>query len=343
MTLYGIIAIIAYYIVKYLVLSFLHRQKGTVSRDKHGIFNGFVLRMSGDYDQKYKHLKPRQQLQKLLSILSAHDLCGSDRKRISASIRLRELAESDILTEKVCAEHFKRMSALLSKIKLLLEMQPRDHRTVTWRYDGSYVVLSYDAQSILALFAKTPAAQADPILQDFLLSDDPDLVCVAAISLLSHGITLPPDIIIRLSSLPQTRNKIITAMEHHGLIEAVPAEYRTTLAIAESTFVEWLMFPTELASVPDEIALEEQVVIQDASNTKNDFYVFKFRTNPPNFAADQGWLLGISGPYKHDCIPDENSGGLTFSTFDKLGSITPTDLVVSHIKQSMELGETASP
>jgi hypothetical protein len=62
--------------------------------------------------------------------------------------------------------------------------------------------------------------------------------------------------------------------------EKLPTPEFTQEELARSGLVEWLVYPTELGCVPDEIALGKQV---------GDFYVFKFR------GKDGKWLAGVSG------------------------------------------------
>lgn len=45
------------------------------------------------------------------------------------------------------------------------------------------------------------------------------------------------------------------------------------------------------------------------------FFVFRFRTKPPHWAAKDGWLAGVAGPYWENEEPDLVPAGV-FSRFE---------------------------
>jgi hypothetical protein len=54
------------------------------------------------------------------------------------------------------------------------------------------------------------------------------------------------------------------------------------------------------------------------------YYVFKFRINEPHWAAKDGWMLGVVGPYFDDSKPYDFPGG-TFSRLSKIDSVSADD------------------
>jgi hypothetical protein len=92
--------------------------------------------------------------------------------------------------------------------------------------------------------------------------------------------------------------------------------------------VDWLTYPTELAREPDEIE-QVAVVTQEMAAPLGlvDYYVFRFRTLPPHWAAEQGWMGGVSGPYIRAEEPTPNAQGQTFSKFEPWEGTTPEQLV----------------
>lgn len=55
--------------------------------------------------------------------------------------------------------------------------------------------------------------------------------------------------------------------------------------------------------------------LPDGTTDDLDYYVFRFRTLPPHWAADQGWLAGMAGPYLRSATPTTDRHGPTFSAF----------------------------
>jgi len=95
-----------------------------------------------------------------------------------------------------------------------------------------------------------------------------------------------------------TRNRLYDALESIGRIDLFPREYSTPEALAESDLTYWLAHAHELGQAPDEIVLAEKFRRAGPDGDTADYYVFKFRTLPPHWAAANGWLAGIAGPYK---------------------------------------------
>ena len=58
-----------------------------------------------------------------------------------------------------------------------------------------------------------------------------------------------------------------------------------------------------------------------------DYYVFRFRTYPPHWMAEDGWLAGVAGPFLRKDAPSTTAYGETFSTFEPWDSATPEEHV----------------
>lgn len=101
-----------------------------------------------------------------------------------------------------------------------------------------------------------------------------------------------------------------------------PNEFKTIVLGAESDLCNWLEFPTELGTCPDEIEHVEEVVFE-MDKEKAIYQVFKFRMDEPHWAAKKGWLLGVAGPYFEDSEPYDNTVA-TFSRMkNKFGEVEP--------------------
>jgi hypothetical protein len=102
-----------------------------------------------------------------------------------------------------------------------------------------------------------------------------------------------------------------------------PDIFNTIEKGAETDLANWLEFPTELDACPDEIELEEKVII-DFDGDNLCYYVFKFRTYEPHWAAKDGWILGVAGPYFDYSKPYDFVS--VFSRFtSKQGEISPKE------------------
>jgi hypothetical protein len=126
--------------------------------------------------------------------------------------------------------------------------------------------------------------------------------------------------ILPFATNPETRGVTYRWLEEHNKTNLFPKEYYSIEHGAESEMVNWLLFPTELGSIPDEIEHAKKVII-DFDGNNVIYHVFKFRMNPPHWAAEIGWSLGVAGPYFDDSEPYDNSNA--FSRIGKMDLTTP--------------------
>lgn len=130
----------------------------------------------------------------------------------------------------------------------------------------------------------------------------------------------------QLAANRETRNALYDALAERGQQALFPREYRTRPAFAESDLAFWLSHPNELKSVPDEIQLA-QVVTVPTDIGPAEYYLFRFRTNPPHWAANKGWMAGVSGPYPKDAKAPLAAPAGTFSELEPFEARTPQDHV----------------
>lgn len=111
-----------------------------------------------------------------------------------------------------------------------------------------------------------------------------------------------------------TRETTFQLLNQYNRIELFPDEYNNIIKGAESSLANWLEFPTELDTCPDEIELDEKVTI-DLDGNNVFYYVFNFKTYEPHWASKNDWMLGVVGPYFDDSKPYDFT-----TTFSRLSS-----------------------
>ena len=120
-----------------------------------------------------------------------------------------------------------------------------------------------------------------------------------------------------------TRQTTFELLNEYSKTELFPKEFLTIEKGAESNLANWLEFPTELDSCPDEMELVKKVTYNIESKNVY-YYVFKFRINEPHWAAKDGWMSGVVGPYFDDSKPYDFPSG-TFSRLSKIDSVSSDD------------------
>lgn len=157
-------------------------------------------------------------------------------------------------------------------------------------------------------------ARVEPVLERLEANQDPD-----------------PAQVERLASDRETRKILYLALETHGRLSVMPPAFATPEALAESDLVLWLMHPNELGAPPDEIERMAAVPAPASQGARARYFVFRFRTHEPQWAAREGWLAGIAGPYDDKGpIRAEPSG--TFSRFESFEAHPPEE----HVRLTLE-------
>ncbi|MBT1697441.1 hypothetical protein KK083_11175 [Fulvivirgaceae bacterium PWU4] len=122
-----------------------------------------------------------------------------------------------------------------------------------------------------------------------------------------------------------TREVTFQLLSDHNKTDLFPAEFFTLVKGAESNLANWLEFPTELDACPDEMEHVKRVTI-DFDGHKNyvHYEVFKYRVNEPHWAAKDGWILGVVGPFFDDSKPYDHPGA-TFSRINSILKVSPDE------------------
>lgn len=120
-------------------------------------------------------------------------------------------------------------------------------------------------------------------------------------TLLEAGEQASPDIIEALANNAEYAALTYAVLKDHGLTTLFPAHLATPEYLAKSDMIRWLLYPTELGQMPDEIEYLGKV------KKKEVYHIFRFRSNSDTLDDESKgkWLIGWSS----------DEGG-TFSNFD---------------------------
>jgi hypothetical protein len=145
------------------------------------------------------------------------------------------------------------------------------------------------------------------------------------IQTLRNGDPPPTELIAKLAARQDTRGGLYQALHELGRPSLFPEQYSEIHKIAESHLVVWLLHPNELRSAPDEIQLAEVFEREEGDPPRKcRFFVFKFRTHPPHWAAEDGWMAGVAGPYWDGEKPLHSPGGV-FSELESFDAFSPEE------------------
>jgi hypothetical protein len=174
---------------------------------------------------------------------------------------------------------------------------------------------------LLDLLGRLDASAALGPIRSAASHIEPWIAMWGTVGLLRRGQDVPENLLEALAADNVCRNALAKQLEEIGLLERFPRRYWNQASLAEAEMVTWLMFPTELSRAPDEIR-EIDVVPIDTDDGLADLYVFTFKTDPPHWAAKNGWMVGIAGPYLTATQPTISGRGATFSNLKSLNSMT---------------------
>ena len=188
---------------------------------------------------------------------------------------------------------------------------------VAWRWRPRYHRRRWQAGVLLDLLGHTPTPAVEAELRRAVGEfTDPRLRLYAILSLLRHDREVDPAVVAEIAADPESRKWLFDGLQKLERTHLYPAEYRTQAALAESDLVNWLIHPTELGRAPEEIELVQAVPFDTATDAGwADYYLFRFRTEPPHWAARYGWLAGVAGPFLRKDQPTIQALGDTFSAF----------------------------
>lgn len=141
------------------------------------------------------------------------------------------------------------------------------------------------------------------------------------------------ELVAELAKHPGVRNHLFRKLKEIGSADIFPEHYRAIEKIAESDLARWLMHPNELRAVPDEMELVRAISVREEEKSGSVF-LFRFRMNAPHWAAENGWMAGVAGPYwEGDDAPDFAVGTFSeFTPFDKMTEEQHVDFLREKLK-----------
>ena len=123
-----------------------------------------------------------------------------------------------------------------------------------------------------------------------------------------------------------TREVAYQLLNEHNKTNLFPKAYYTIVKGAESNLVNWLEFPTELGASPDEIEHVKRVTFDfDEESNFVHYEVFKYRVDEPHWAAKDGWMLGVVGPYFDDSKPFDFPNATFSRVSSTVDKVTPDE------------------
>jgi hypothetical protein len=128
-----------------------------------------------------------------------------------------------------------------------------------------------------------------------------------------------------LAQNPSTRHALFGILDGFGRMDVFPPDYLNLEKSAESFLVNWLEFPTELNSAPDDIQLFTKINLQD-NDESLEYFVYKYKKNPAPQGLPQDWMLGVIGPFNPDSKPYDIPLRI-FSRFNALGTVSALEEV----------------
>jgi hypothetical protein len=159
----------------------------------------------------------------------------------------------------------------------------------------------------------------------------------ALLSLLRLDLDVDAKAVAGVAADPEARKWLFDGLQKLERYHLYPAAYRAQAALAESDLVNWLIHPTELGRAPEEVELVQAVPFDTNTDAGwADYYLFRFRTDPPHWAARYGWLAGVSGPFLRKDAPTIQALGDTISTFTPWDRKAPAE----HVADVRELMKT---
>jgi hypothetical protein len=181
----------------------------------------------------------------------------------------------------------------------------------------------------------TPAVEAE-LRRAVAEFTDPRLRLYAVLSLLRQDREVDISAVTEIATDAEARKFLFEGLQLLERSQLYPAEYRDQSWLAESDLVNWLIRPAELGRAPDEVELVRSIEFDPGGEGLADYYLFRFRNDPPHWASRHGWLAGVAGPFLRKDQPTVQSLGDTFSAFTPWDRKTETE----HVDDVRELART---
>lgn len=205
-----------------------------------------------------------------------------------------------------------------------------------WIWTEKYQEDRADATLLLDLMGHLPLDTVRVELTEALTSRDPALQHYGAKGLLAQRQDVPREAIEQIASNAEYHNSFFAFLEKIGRTELMPAKYLEQEYFAKSDMVNWLTHPAELGRPPHEIEL---MTTFDSENGAERYYLFRFRSHEPHPAAVDGWMAGLSGPFRIGTTWKKRTASETFSNFTKWDEKTPEehfDAITGLLKKSRQ-------
>ena len=144
----------------------------------------------------------------------------------------------------------------------------------------------------------------------------------AVATMLVFDCEIPQRILYDLATDMEYANLTYGLLRRYRKEKLFPSEYAYAEYLAQSDFIRWLTYPSELGKLPDEIEYVGRV------RKGGNYYIFRFRSDSENLDEElRGeWLIGWSGPH-----------GSTFSNFDAYSDYAQesTEKTLKYIKKKL--------
>lgn len=142
---------------------------------------------------------------------------------------------------------------------------------------------------------------------------------------LESGEAISNDDILTCAAHYATREGTYFLLLEFGKQHLFSKQYFSIEKMAETNLAHWLNDERELNAYPDSMEYVKRVTICDEEENENLHYeVFRFKTNAPHWAAENGWMIGVVGLYLDDSEPDQFPEA-TFSRLQKENETTAED------------------
>jgi len=210
-------------------------------------------------------------------------------------------------------------SKIVGKHKKIREALKQDDDYNDWIWEDSvYMERRYESGVLLDMMGyfkgKGSKAELSNSVSGF---KDGRLKLFAALSLVRRNEKVDATEFQLIAADDAVRNMLYDGLEELNKINLFPKKFLNQEDLARSSMVKWLVYPTELGKMPNEIELLEVKTIQYSDVGNADHYLWKFKSNDEYF-KDKGWMFGMSGPYIENELPTTNAQDYTFSAFEKL-------------------------
>ena len=143
---------------------------------------------------------------------------------------------------------------------------------------------------------------------------------------LKEGADVAAEEVEALAAKAHVRPMLYAMLKDLERLDLFPERYRSAESRAEGILAYWLMHPNELQDAPEEIELVE-TLCREVCGQEGDFYVLRFKMGDGHWAAKDGWLLGLAGPFRGKDVPYSGRAGAFSRCGDKEGEVSPSELV----------------